>query len=71
MLRCTGADSALIGLEARLFGKPHKTFLTYKLLHKVWNKAKQLMGVEGFTAYNPIWGNKSYGELFKLQQGLR
>lgn len=30
-----------------------------------------MQGVLGFTEYSPIWGNFSYVELAKLQQGPR
>lgn len=48
------------------FGKPHKTYLTYNLIHKVWNKTKYLQEVKGFTEFSPIWLNEMYLELAKL-----
>lgn len=51
------------GLEARLFLKSNKSYPTYRLMHKVWSKVKQLRQVRGFTAYSPIWSNQDYPEL--------
>lgn len=47
------------GLEAQLFQRPNKQMPTYTSLQKVWNKAKQLQHVKGFTIYRPIWGKKN------------
>lgn len=55
------------GLEAMAFAKSNRLLLTYILIQKVWNKAKQLRQVTGFTHYSPIWQNHNYPELAKTQ----
>lgn len=71
MLIGTGAETIPLGLEAQLFHKSNKLTPTLTLIQKVWNKGRQLQEVTGFTEYSPIWGNLSYVELAKLQQGPR
>lgn len=71
LLTGTGAESVPEGLEAQLFQQPNKQMPTYTLLQQVWNKVKQLQQVTGYTAYSPLWRNKTYEELAKLQRGAR
>ena len=67
LLRYTsGADTVIMGLEALQFAKSNKRFPTYALIQKIWNKARQLQEVEGFTRHSPIWKNQYYGELARL-----
>lgn len=67
----TGADSIPEGLEEQAIQQSNKQKTTYALLQKVWNKSKQLQSVTGYIAYTPFWGNHTYAELAKIQQGLR
>ena len=59
------------GLEALSFAKSNKRFSTYNLMQKVWNKVRELQQVEGFTRFSPIWGNRRYLELERLQYGTK
>lgn len=61
MLIGSKEDSIPEGPEAQMFQKTNKQIPTFALL--------QLKQVSGFTRYSPIWGNKTYKELAKLQQG--
>lgn len=69
LLFASEAKTIPMGLEAQLFLKSNKQPLT--LRQKIWNKSRKLQGVQGFTNFSPIWGNRSYVELAKLQQGSR
>lgn len=71
MLIGTGTETVLMSLEAQVFHKSNKQMPTLTLMKKIWNKGKHLQGVLGFTEYSLIWGNLSYVELAKLQQGPR
>lgn len=59
------------GLESLQLHKPSKSFPTYALLQKIWNKAKQLQQDTGFTSYRPIWHKNTYAELAKLHCGSK
>lgn len=60
-----------MGLQALTFSKSNKLFPTYALMQKVWNKARQMKEVIGFTRFSPIWGNGHYSELKSLQYGAK
>lgn len=58
-------------LEALAYAKSNKQFPTFALVQKIWNKARQLQMVEGFTKYSPIWDNGYYPELQTLTRGAQ
>lgn len=71
MLFTPGAETIPMGLEAQKFIRSNKQTPTLSLIQKIWNKGRQLQGVQGFTDFSPIWENRTYVELAKLQQGPR
>lgn len=71
MLHTVGGQSIPTALEASAFGKPQKSFPTYSLIQKIWNKVRYLQGATGFNEFSPIWANESYPELAKLQHADR
>lgn len=38
-----------VALEALAFAKPHKKYPTFNLIQKIWNKARYIQSVEGYT----------------------
>ena len=64
-------DNIVTGLESLQCAKSNKLFPTYALMQKIWNKARQLQNIEGFTGHSPIWNNRYYEELMTLSCGER
>lgn len=71
MCHASGHDDVPTGMKALAYAKSNKRFPTYALMQKIWNKLRQLQGVEGFTKYSPIWANRYYEELMWLDCGAR
>lgn len=65
MLHHTRSASLPEDLESQLFAKSNRLFPTYRLMHKIWGKFKQLLEVTGFTNFSLIWNNTTYHELAK------
>lgn len=47
-------NNVAMGLEALAYMKSNKLFPTYVLMQKIWNKARHLKEVNGFTGHSPI-----------------
>lgn len=71
LTQITGRQNVATGLQALAFTKSNKLFPTYVLMQKIWNKVRQLQGVNGFTGYNPIWDNRYYKKLQSLPRAAR
>lgn len=54
MSHTTQRGSIVLALEAQAFGLPHKRYLTYNLIQKVWNKTKYLQNVTVYMEFSPI-----------------
>lgn len=67
----TGVNNVAMGLEVLSYAKSNKLFPTYVLMQKVWNKARQLQDINGFTGFRSTWDSGHYEELQSFPCGPR
>lgn len=67
LARWSGRGRPCYELEAGGTSENRRRFPTLALMYKVWDRGKRLLGLEGCTAYTPIWSNPTLVEFLKLR----